>query len=78
MFFNAIYKLFFFFIILNFIFFKTLKPSMNGVRNSIDKSLAERDQNVDKFCSALDRDIADLGKQVKQVKQAAQVNQNCF
>lgn len=46
---------------------------MNGVRNSIDKSLAERDQKVDKFCSALDRDIADLGKQVKQVKQAAQV-----
>lgn len=48
---------------------------MNAVRNAIDKSLAERDQNVDKFCSALDKDIADLGKQVKQVKQEAQVNQ---
>ena len=47
---------------------------MNGVRNAIDKSLAERDQNVDRFCSALDRDIEDLGKQVKQVKQAAQVH----
>ena len=46
---------------------------MNAVRNAIDKSLAERDQNVDRFCSALDKDIADLGKQVKQVKQAAQV-----
>lgn len=52
---------------------QTLKPSMNAVRNAIDKSLAERDQNVDKFCSALDKDIADLGKQVKQVKQEAQV-----
>jgi len=47
---------------------------MNAVRNAIDKSLAERDQNVDRFCSALDKDIADLGKQVKQVKQAAQVS----
>lgn len=57
-----------------FLFFKTLKPSITAVRNAIDKSLAERDQNVDKFCSALDKDIADLGKQVKQVKQEAQVN----
>ena len=46
---------------------------MGAVRNSIDKSLAERDQNVDKFCSSLDKDIADLGKEVKQVKQDAQV-----
>lgn len=43
------------------------------VRNAIDKSLAERDQNVDKFCTSLDKDIADLGKELKQVKQEAQV-----
>ena len=43
------------------------------VRNAIDKSLAERDANVDKFCVSLDKDIAVLGKEVKQVKQEAQV-----
>ena len=46
---------------------------MDAVRNSIDKSLAERDQNVDKFCVSLDKDIAHLGKDVKLVKQEAQV-----
>ena len=33
---------------------------------------AERDQNVDKFCVSLDKDIANLGKEVKLVKQEAQ------
>lgn len=46
---------------------------MDAVRNAIDKSLAERDQNVDKFCTSLDKDIAQLGKEVKAVKQEAQV-----
>lgn len=46
---------------------------MDLVRNAIDKSLAERDANVDKFCVSLDKDIAVLGKEVKQVKQEAQV-----
>ena len=40
--------------------------------NAIDKSLAERDQNVDKFCSHLDKDIAELSKEVKEVKQESQ------
>lgn len=39
----------------------------------IDKSLAERDANVDKFCTALDKDIALLGKDLKEIKQKAQV-----
>ncbi len=46
---------------------------MTGVRNAIDKSLAERDANIDKFCTSLDKDIALLGKEVKRVKQEAQV-----
>ena len=46
---------------------------MGLVRNAIDKSLAERDANIDKFCVSLDKDIAVLGKEVKQVKQEAQV-----
>ena len=50
-----------------------MKPSMTAVRNAIDKSLAERDQNVERFCSSLDKDIVELGKEVKSVKQEAQV-----
>ena len=46
---------------------------MISVRNAIDKALAERDSNLDKFCSSLDKDIAILNKQVKKVKQEAQV-----
>lgn len=40
--------------------------------NAIDKALAERDQNVDKFCTHLDRDISELTKEVKEVKQESQ------
>jgi len=43
------------------------------VRNAIDKALAERDANIDKFCTHLDKDIAELAKEVKEVKQEAQV-----
>ena len=43
------------------------------MRNAIDKALAERDSNIDKFCSHLDKDITELGKEVKEVKQEAQV-----
>ena len=47
---------------------------MIAVRNAIDKALAERDTNLDKFCSSLDKDIAKLNKEVKKVKQEAQVS----
>ena len=43
------------------------------MRNAIDKSLTERDANIDKFCTHLDKDIAELGKEVNEVKQEAQV-----
>ena len=43
------------------------------VRSAIDKALADRDQNLDKFCTRLDKDIALLGKEVKSIKQQAQV-----
>lgn len=52
---------------------QTLGPSITNVRNAIDKALAERDANIDKFCTHLDKDIAELGKEVKEVKQEAQV-----
>ena len=46
------------------------------MRNAIDKALAERDANIDKFCTHLDKDIAELGKEVKEVKQEAQVRKD--
>ena len=39
----------------------------------IDKSLAERDANIDKMCTHIDKDIVSLNKEVKEVKQKAQV-----
>ncbi|XP_013408536.1 dynein heavy chain 6, axonemal [Lingula anatina] len=56
----------------DFAVYQTLNPSVTNVRNAIDKSLAERDANVDKFCTHLDKDIAELAKEVKEVKQEAQ------
>uniref|UniRef100_A0A8K9XJ36 Dynein, axonemal, heavy chain 6 n=1 Tax=Oncorhynchus mykiss TaxID=8022 RepID=A0A8K9XJ36_ONCMY len=55
--------------------YATLKPSVTGIRNAIDKALGEKDANVDKFCVHLQRDITDLNKEVKRVKQQAQNNQ---
>ena len=46
---------------------------MAAVRNVIDKSLAERDANIDKFCTSVDKDIVFLNKEVKELKQRAQV-----
>ncbi|KAK7497834.1 hypothetical protein BaRGS_00010968 [Batillaria attramentaria] len=56
----------------DFAVYQTLNPSITNVRNAIDKALAERDANIDKFCTHLDKDIAELGKEVKEVKQEAQ------
>ncbi|XP_047126546.1 dynein axonemal heavy chain 6 isoform X3 [Hydra vulgaris] len=56
----------------NLAVYQTLKPSMVVVRNTIDKSLAERDANINKFCACLNKDILQLTKEVRQVKQEAQ------
>ena len=53
--------------------YKTLSPSIIAVKNTIDKSVGERDANVDRFCTHLDKDIAALNKEVKEVKEEAQV-----
>ena len=58
--------------------FQTLSPSINNVRNAIDKSLAERDANVDKFCTHLDKDISELAKEVKECKTESQVKYHIF
>ena len=51
-------------------------PSIGNVMNCIDKSLAERDGNVDKFSNHLDKDIVELNREVKEVKTESQVM--CF
>ena len=59
-----------------FMYLQTLRPTVTAVRNVIDKSLAERDANIDKMCTHIDKDIVTLGKEVKEVKQKAQVKLN--
>ena len=58
----------------DFAVYQTLNPSVSGVRNAIDKSVGERDSNIDKFCNHLDKDILELTKDVRSVKQESQVS----
>ena len=44
--------------------YQTLTPSVNNMLQAIDKSLADRDANIEKFCAHLDKDIASLSKKV--------------
>lgn len=44
------------------------------LRAAVDKAASNREQYVDKFCNNLDRDITELGKEVKEIKNQAQVN----
>lgn len=53
--------------------YHTLKPAVNGLRNSVDKGVGQRDQYISKFCRMLDKDIIELGKDVKAIKNEAQV-----
>uniref|UniRef100_A0A6Q2Z4C9 Dynein, axonemal, heavy chain 6 n=1 Tax=Esox lucius TaxID=8010 RepID=A0A6Q2Z4C9_ESOLU len=55
--------------------YATLKPSVTSVRNAIDKAVGERDANVEKFCTHLQKDISELNAEVKQVKELAQNRQ---
>ena len=44
--------------------YQTLTPSVNNMLQAIDRSLADRDANIEKFCTHLDKDIATLSKKV--------------
>ena len=59
----------------DFAVYQTLNPSVSAVRNAIDKAVGERDANIDKFCNHLDKDIAELTKDVRSVKQESQVRE---
>lgn len=58
--------------------FSTLKPAVQGLRNSVDKVVSSREQYIDKFCRHLDNDITDLEKEVKDIKNDAQVSGHMF
>lgn len=49
---------------------------MQGLRSSVDRVVSQREQYISKFCRHLDRDIAELGKEVKDIKNEAQVPQS--
>lgn len=52
--------------------FQTLFPCIQVTRNSIDKALTERDSNIGKFCSILDKDIGTLNEDCRRIKSQAQ------
>lgn len=54
--------------------YQSLFKTIADCRNSIDKALTERDSNINKFCTLLDKDIASLTEQVRDIKAEAQVN----
>lgn len=53
--------------------FHTMKPSIIAVYNAIDKSVAEREATIVRFCQLLDLDIHDLNEEVKIVKRQSEV-----
>lgn len=57
----------------DFAVYQTLSPLVNAVRDGIDKAVGERDAKIDHFCNHMDKDIAELNKEVKSVKQESQV-----
>jgi len=53
--------------------YATLRASVAAMQSAVDRSVEERDANVDKFCGCLRKDITELNQEVKTVKQKAQV-----
>ncbi len=51
---------------------------MGTAKNCIDKALGDRDQNVDKLDKHLGKDIEELNREVKTLKQEAQVHLFCY
>ncbi len=54
--------------------YQTLFKTITDCRNSIDKSLTEREANINNFCLLLNKDISSLTEQVRSIKQQAQVS----
>ena len=56
------------------VLFDTLNGSITTLKNAIDKAVGERDANLDLFCKEIEKDILELNKVVKEVKQESQVS----
>jgi dynein heavy chain len=52
--------------------YSSLASTLNSCRNAIDKALTERDANVVKFVTLLDKDIETLTQEVRKIKQDSQ------
>lgn len=52
--------------------YNTLYNTIQLSRNAIDKALTEKDSNIAKFCSTLDKDISSLTDECRKIKQQAQ------
>ena len=52
--------------------FQTLGGAVINCRNAIDKAVSERDTNVTKLATLIDKDIEELEKEVKVIKQDVQ------
>ncbi|KAG7265209.1 hypothetical protein CRUP_027698, partial [Coryphaenoides rupestris] len=56
----------------DFALYATLRASVAAMQSAVDRSVEERDANVDRFCGCLRKDIVELNQEVKTVKQKAQ------
>nr|XP_019611948.1 PREDICTED: dynein heavy chain 6, axonemal [Rhinolophus sinicus] len=56
----------------DFAVFATMKPSVVAVRNSIDKSVGDREASIKQLCVYLGKDLEELNNEVNEVKLLAQ------
>ena len=47
---------------------QSLRPEVMRLRTAVDKATSSREQYVDKFCHHLGKDITELGRDVKEIK----------
>lgn len=53
--------------------FSTLHPSINSLHDIIHEAVAERESNMDRFCTSLHKDIIELNHEVKKIQLKSQV-----
>ena len=52
--------------------FESLTSTQASVRDTVDRCLAERDQNIDKLVGHIERDVVELNNQLKEIKKDLQ------
>lgn len=57
---------------------QSLRPEVLRLRTAVDMATSSREQYVDKFCHHLDKDITELGKDVKDIKNQGVVRLDQF